>query len=55
MVQWIRIHLPTQGAWVQSTVWEDATRLGRTKPTCDKYCSSPALEPACRDSRACVL
>ena len=24
-VQWIRIHLPVQGTWAQSLVWEDPT------------------------------
>lgn len=32
LVRWLRICLPIQGAWVQSPVWEDATRLGATKP-----------------------
>ena len=25
VVQWLRIHLPMQGTWVQSLVWEDPT------------------------------
>ena len=28
VVQWIRIHLPRQGTWVQSLVWEDYTCCG---------------------------
>ena len=32
MVQWLRIHLPTQGTWVWSLVWEDSPCLGATKP-----------------------
>ena len=32
VVQWIRIHLPRQGTWVQSLVWEDYTCRWPTKP-----------------------
>ena len=32
VVQWLRIHLPMQGTWVQSLVWEDPTCLRVTKP-----------------------
>ena len=32
VVQWLRIHLPTQGTEVQSVVWEDSTCHGATKP-----------------------
>ena len=28
VVQWLRICLPMQGAWVQSQLWEDPTCLG---------------------------
>ena len=35
--QWIEIHLPTQGTWVQSLVWEDSTYPEATKPMCHKY------------------
>ena len=31
MVQWLRIHLPVQGTWVRSLVWEDPTCHGPTK------------------------
>ena len=31
MVQWLRIHLPVQGTWVQSPAQEDSTRSGATK------------------------
>ena len=30
-VQWLRIHLPTQGTWVRSLVREDSTCLGASK------------------------
>ena len=30
-VQWLRIHLPAQGTWVQSLVCEDPTRRGTAK------------------------
>ena len=32
MVQWIRIHLPLQGTWVQSLVGEDSACHRRLKP-----------------------
>ena len=32
VAQWIRIHLPMQGTWVQYLVWEDSTCHGATKP-----------------------
>ena len=31
-VQWLRIHLPMQGAWAPSLVWEDPMYLGAAKP-----------------------
>ena len=31
-VQFLRTHLPVQGTWVQSLVWDDSTCLGTTKP-----------------------
>ena len=34
MGQWLRIHLPMQGTWVPSLVWEDPTRQGTIKPVC---------------------
>ena len=30
-IQWLRIHLPMQGTWVLSLVWEDSTCHGATK------------------------
>ena len=41
VVLWLRIHLPTQGTWVQSLVREDSTCHGATKPTCCNSCSPP--------------
>ena len=32
--QWVRIHLSSQGAWVQSLVWENSTYHGASKPVC---------------------
>ena len=31
MVQWLQIHLPMQGTWVRSLVWEDPTCCRATK------------------------
>ena len=31
MVEWVRIHLPTQGIQVRSLVWEDSTWLRAAK------------------------
>ena len=35
VVQWLRIHLPMQGTWVGSLVWEDST--------CNRATSKPQL------------
>ena len=43
--QWLRIHLPTQGTWVRTLVWEDSTCRGATKPVHHNYWAC-ALEPA---------
>ena len=37
VVQWLRIHLPMQGTWVQALVREDPTCRGATKPTHHNY------------------
>ena len=37
MAQWLRIHLPMQGTWVQALVWEDPTCRGATKPVRHNY------------------
>ena len=44
MVQWLRIHLPMQGARVRSLVQEDPTCRGAAKPLC-RNCWAHALEP----------
>ena len=44
VVHWLRIHLPMQGTWIQSLVWEDPTCLKTTKPLCHNYWAC-ALEP----------
>ena len=35
--QWLRIHLPMQGTWVQALVQEDPTCRGATKPMSHNY------------------
>ena len=42
VVEWIRIHLPTQGTWVQSLVWEDSI-LCRATSLC-AMTTKPALQ-----------
>ena len=44
VVQWVRIHLPTQWTWVQSLVREDPTSLGAAEPcaTTPEVCVSRA-------------
>ena len=38
MVQWLRIHLPVQGTWVQSLVWADSMCCGAAEPvSCDYW------------------
>ena len=37
VVQWLRIHLPTQATWVRALVQEDPTSHGATKPVCHNY------------------
>ena len=37
VVQWLRIHLPTQGTQVRSLVREDPTCRGATKSMCHNY------------------
>ena len=36
-VQWLRIHLPTHGTWVQSLVWGDPTCHRAGKPVSHNY------------------
>ena len=44
VAQWLRTHLPRQGTWVQSLVWEDPTCRRATKPVHYNYWAC-ALEP----------
>ena len=37
MVQWLRICLSMQGAWVQFLAWEDSICLGAIKPMSHNY------------------
>ena len=37
IAQWLRIHLPMQGTWFWSLVWEDSTSCRATKPICHNY------------------
>ena len=37
VVQWLRIHLPMKGTWVQFLVQEDSTCHRATKPVCHNY------------------
>ena len=37
VVQWLRIHLPVQGTWVPSLVWEDPTCCEATQPVHHNY------------------
>ena len=67
VVQWLRIHLPTQGALVQSLVHEDSTCPWETEPMCDddsvcaleppshNYWAPWATTPEVLDPRACSL
>ena len=36
-VQWLKIHLPMQGTWIQSLLWEDLTFCGASKPMNHNY------------------
>ena len=37
VAQWLRIHLPMQGAWVRALVQEDPMCRGATKPVHHNY------------------
>ena len=49
VAQWLRIHLPMQGAWVQALVLEDPTCRRATKPVRHNYWDRmpQLLKPAC--------
>ena len=52
VVQWLKIRLPMQGAWVWALVWEDPMCCGASKPVSHNYWASvpQVLEPVCRNS-----
>ena len=52
MVQQWRAHLPKQGTWVRSLVWEYSTCHGATKHMSPSYWSPPALEPVLHSKRS---
>ena len=58
VAQWLRIHLPMQGTWVQALVREDPTCRRATKPVCHNYWARVPqllkpmrLEPVLRSKR----
>ena len=51
--QWLRIHLPMQGTWVQALVWEDLTCHGATKPMHHNYWAC-TLESVSHNYWACM-
>ena len=51
VVQWLRIHLPTQGTSVKSLDREGSTCHGATKPTCCN-CWAHTLEPVLCNKRS---
>ena len=55
VAQWLRIHLPMQGTWVQSLIWEDPTCHRAPKPMCYNYWAHEPqlLKPV--NSGACAL
>ena len=55
MAQWLRIHLPMQGTWVQALVWEDPTCRRATKPRVPQLLSLCATTTESRMPRACAL
>ena len=48
-VQWLKIHLPMQGMWVQSLVGELRSHI----PGATNLCAATA-EPACCNNRVCA-
>ena len=49
VAQELGIHLPMEGTWDQSLVWEDSTHRRTTKPMYRNYqaCMLQLLKPAC--------
>ena len=37
VVLWLGIHLPMQGTWVSTLLWDDPTRCGVAEPGCHNY------------------
>ena len=56
VAQWLRIHLPMQGTWVQALVQEDPTCRGATKSVATKpqLLSPSATTTEARAPRACA-
>ena len=52
VIQWLRIHLPKQGTWVQSLVREDSTCLATTKPVCHNHQRPGTMEPGLLNKRS---
>ena len=56
VVHWMGIHLPMQGTWVWSLVWEDSTWRGQLKPMCHNYWAHvpQLLSPCAGTTEACA-
>ena len=56
VAQWQRICLPTQETWVQSSIREDPTSLGATKPVRGNYRvrEPQLLSPCAAAAEACT-
>ena len=53
VAQWLGIHLPRQGTWVQALIWEDPTCCGATKPVHHNHWAC-AIQPASHNYWACA-
>ena len=55
VVQWLRIHLPMQGTWVQALLQENTTCRGVAKPVRHNYWAHvpQLLKPACLEPVLC--
>ena len=54
VVQWLRIHFPMQGTWVQSLPWEDLIYHRATKLMCCNY-RSPSNHSPCSTIREAIV
>ena len=54
VIQWLRIHLPIQGTWVQFLVGEDSACCGATKPNVPQVLC-PHSRPCSATRQATVL